>query len=116
MVCAGQGHTSATLSPVEVAGGTKLVVVPTGATTAVVVESRHPAGYDTALPGSGVLVYFLDSSRASGTGVVKVLPIDDSDLHKQAAPLGVSESLSYAGVTVTFTAQDAAGDHVDVTY
>jgi M6 family metalloprotease-like protein len=116
VVCAPRGHTTATLTPVEVAGGTKLVVVPTGATTAVAVESRHALGYDSELPSSGVLVYFIDTSIASGRGTVKILPIADGDLSKLSAPLGVAQSLTYAGVTVTFTAQDASGDQIDVTY
>jgi len=116
VLCAAHGHSTATLTAVEAAGGTKLIVVPTGATTAVVVESRHALGHDGALPGEGLLVYFIDTSIASGDGIVKVLPIDDADLHKLSAPLAVTESLTYAGVTVTFTSQDTAGDHVDVTY
>jgi len=58
----------------------------------------------------------MDTSIATGHGIVKVLPIDDTDLHKLAAPLALTQSLTYAGVTVTFTSQDPAGDHVDVTY
>lgn len=112
VVCAPAGHSAVTLTPVEVSGGSKLVVVPTGATTAVVIESRHAVRYDHALADDGLLVYFIDTSLATGHGVAKVLPIDDNDLHKHT--LRLSETLTYAGVTVTFTAQDAAGDHVDV--
>jgi len=114
VVCAPRGHTTATLTPVEVAGGTKLVVVPTGATTAVVVESRHALGHDSALTEEGPLVYFIDTSIDSGNGVVKVLPVADSDLRKLTAPLAVGQSLTFAQVTVAFTSHDAAGDRVDV--
>lgn len=116
VVCAQHGHTTATLGPVEAMGGTKLVVVPTGATTAVVVESRHALGYDGALPKAGLLVYAVDTSVATGHGTVKVLPIADGDVHKLTAPLGVAQSLGYAGVTVTFASQDTTGDHVDIVY
>ena len=116
VLCAPHGHTTATLAPIEAPGGTKLLVVPTGATTAIVVESRHALGYDSALPSAGLLVYAIDTSIASGDGIVKVLPVNDADLHKLSAPLAVTQTVSYAGVTVTFASQDAAGDHVDVTY
>jgi len=116
VLCAARGHSTATLTPVEAPGGTKLVVVPTGATTAVVIESRHALGYDHTLPNEGLLVYFVDTSIATGQGIVKVLPIDNADLHKLSAPLAVTQSLTYADVTVTFTSQDTAGDHVDVSY
>ncbi len=114
VLCAKPGTTSATLSPVELAGGTKLVVVPNGLTTAVVVESRRTQGYDTSGITPGVLVYYIDTSIASGNGVLKVLPINDADTNKGTAPLGIGRSLTFGGVTVTFVSQDAAGDHVRV--
>lgn len=116
VLCASRGHTVATLTTIEASGGTKLIVVPTGPTTAVAVESRHALGYDSALPNEGLLVYFIDTSIATGQGVVKVLPLDDNDFRKLSAALVVTHSLTYAGVTVTFTAQDSAGDHVDVMF
>jgi M6 family metalloprotease-like protein len=116
VLCAEKGHTAAMLTPVEAAGGKKLVVVPTGATTAVVVENRRNAGYDSALPNQGLLVYFIDTSIDTGNGVVKVLPVADSDLRKLTAPLAVGQSLTFAQVTVAFTSHDAAGDRVDVMY
>lgn len=116
VVCAPRGQTSATLVPIETAGGTKMIVAPTGATTAVVVESRRSIGHDTDLVFEGPLVYFIDTSLATGAGVVKVLPIDDTDLNKTSNLLQPAQSLTYAGVTVTLSATDAAGDHVAVSY
>jgi len=116
VLCAEKGHTAAMLTPVEAAGGKKLVVVRTGATTAVVIENRRSAGYDSALPNQGLLVYFIDTSIDTGNGVVKILPVADSDLHKLTAPLAVGQSLTFAQVTVAFTSHDAGGDRVDVMY
>lgn len=115
VTCAASGQTTATLTPLEATGGAKIVVVPVGPTSAVVVESRHAAGYDSTLPKPGLLVYFIDTSIDTGHGVVKVVPVDTSDSHKLTAPLAVGQSVTYSGATVSFTAQDAAGDHLQVT-
>jgi M6 family metalloprotease-like protein len=114
VACAQPGTTTATLTPVERVGGTKIVVVPTGPTSAVVVESRRIEGYDASGFTPGVLVYFIDTSINSGTGVVRVLPINDADVSKATAPLAVGATLTYGTVTVKFVSQDGAGDHVEV--
>jgi hypothetical protein len=62
----------------------------------------------------GVLVYFIDTSIAGGNGVLKVLPINDTDTNKGTAPLRPGGSLTFGGVTVTFVSQDASGDRVRV--
>jgi M6 family metalloprotease-like protein len=113
--CAGQGSSEVVLSPIERPGGTKIAVVPTGTTTAVVVESRRAEGFDTnGAFTQGVLVYFIDTSIASGAGVVTVLPINDADINKGSAPLQVGRILTHNGVTVTFLSTDAGGDRVRV--
>lgn len=113
--CAAQGTSEFTLSPVERTGGTKIVVVPTGTTSAVVAESRRAEGYDTnGTLASGVLVYFIDTAVPNGGGVLKVLPINDADASKASATLQPGASLSFSGVTVTYVSQDATGDRVRV--
>jgi M6 family metalloprotease-like protein len=115
VTCAGIGTNEFVLTPVERTGGTKLVVVPTGATSAIVVESRRAEGYDTSgnlLPGA--LVYLIDTSIGSGGGVLRVLPINDADASKATATLRPGGSVSFAGVTVTSLSQDAGGDRVRV--
>jgi M6 family metalloprotease-like protein len=114
VVCAQPGTTTATLTPVERVGGTKMVVVPTGPTSAVVVESRRIEGYDASGFSPGVLAYFIDTSISSGTGVVHVLPINDADVSKATAPLAVGATLTHGTITVKYVAQDGAGDHVEV--
>jgi hypothetical protein len=115
--CASQpGTTDVTLSPIERAGGLKLIVIPTGPTTAIVVESRRAEGYDT--NGSwtpGVLVYSIDTSIPTGSGVLKVLPVNDSDSNKGTAPLAVGGSMTVNGVTVEFVSTNGNGDRVRVT-
>jgi M6 family metalloprotease-like protein len=113
--CAGTGTSEVVLSPIEQSGGTKIVVVPTGSTSAVVAESRRAQGYDTnGALSPGVVVYFIDTSIANGTGVLKVLPINDADLSKANAPLQPGGSLTFGGVTITYVSRDAAGDRVRV--
>jgi len=116
VLCTSPGQSAATLTPVEVAGGVKIAVVPTGTTTALVVESRHAIGYDQALPREGLLVYSIDTSINTGAGVVKVLPIDDSDHVKTSALIGSGDSLTQGGVTITHVSQDTAGDHITISY
>ena len=115
VTCAPSGTTTTTLTPVERTGGMKLVVVPTGPKTAVLVESRRVEGYDGTGFTPGVLVYYIDTSIASAAGVLRVLPVNDADVNKTSAPLGVGQSITFASVTVTFVSQDAAGDHIRVT-
>lgn len=104
------------LSPVERVGGTKMIVIPTGATSAILVESRRAEGYDTNGSFSpGVLVYTIDTSIPTGNGVLKVLPINDSDTSKGTAPLQVGGVMTVGGVTITYVSTDANGDKVRVT-
>lgn len=113
--CAGAGTGEVVLSPIERSGGLKMVVIPTGLTSAIVVESRRAEGYDTNGAFSpGALVYFIDTAVASGSGVLKVLPINDADGNKGSAPLRPGQSISSGGVTITYLSQDAGGDRVRV--
>lgn len=115
VVCAKSGVTSVALSPIETVGGTKMVIAPTGTTTAVIVESRRAVGLDAALPKAGPLVYFVDTSIASGLGAIRVLPIDDTDTRKAGAPLSLGQSITYAGITVKFASGDTSSPTVEVT-
>ena len=110
------GIRDVTLSPIERAGGTKMIVIPTGTTTALVVESRRAEGYDTNGTWSpGVLVYSIDTSIATGNGPLKVLPINDNDISKGTAPLQPGGSMTVGGVTITFLSTTSSGDVVRVT-
>ncbi|MFJ4983092.1 M6 family metalloprotease domain-containing protein [Streptomyces sp. NPDC088732] len=60
------------LSPVEVAGGRKAVVVPLGRTSAYVVEARAARGNDAEACREGVLVYRIRTDVDSGHGPVTV--------------------------------------------
>lgn len=115
------GITYHDLSPDETPGGTKLLVVRTGADTALAIEARARAGNDRSACRQGVLLYRVRSDRESGDG-----PIDVIDGHPGTsactatsvyppladAPLGVGESYAVPDgstqVTVTGHATDGS--------
>ena len=53
------------MTPIAVKGGKKLVVVPVTTTVAYAVEVRRPIGLDRGACDEGVIVYRIDSTRAS---------------------------------------------------
>src|SRR5690242_3678305 len=70
--CASSGTSEYTLTPLEKAGGPKLVFVPVDSRTVYAVEVRVRAGNDEAVCRPGVLVYRVDSRVDTGMGPVKV--------------------------------------------
>ena len=69
----GKGQLEETISPSETTGKVRMVVVPTGPSTAYVVEVRRPIGHDGRLC-QGVLVYTVDARVASGSGPIEIKP------------------------------------------
>ena len=57
------GTTEATLTPLEIPGGLKAVVVPVSSTVLYVIEDRQRIGEDAELCDKGVLVWIVDGSR-----------------------------------------------------
>jgi len=104
------------ISPVEVTGGAKAIVIPISRTRAVVIESRRAIGVDKAMSKSGALIYVVDSSIQSGLGPVKVFPSDlVNDPRYLSAPRAVGESVTIEGVTIKVIKSDASGDTVEIT-
>jgi M6 family metalloprotease-like protein len=114
VVCLPSGSITATLNAVPLSGGQKMIVAPISDTRAVVVEVRRRVGYDLSLPEEGPLVYLVDTSRQNGDGVIKVLPLNDSDLQKTTAPLSVGETLTFEGVSVLYNSRTSYGDQITV--
>src|SRR6266540_4049223 len=86
----GPGELTATVTPVERAGGLKAIVVPTGTSSAFVVEARRRIGQDARLCDEGVLVYSVDAGRPSGAGPVHVYAAQrdtDGELRDRCGPL-----------------------------
>ena len=74
---------SDTVSPLERAGGLKMVVAQTSPSTAYVVETRRRLGLDSNLCEEGVLIYMVDSQVGNARGAVWV---------KRAAPDGSAQN------------------------
>ncbi|MDW6062564.1 M6 family metalloprotease domain-containing protein [Streptomyces sp. FXJ1.4098] len=123
------GATLHTLEPLDapMAGGspaddsrTRLVVVRTGATTALAIEARGAYGNDAATCTEGVLIYRVRNDTASGDGPIEVLDghpgsgacWNESVYPELAdAPLGVGETLSVRqdNVRVSVTGRTTGG-------
>jgi M6 family metalloprotease-like protein len=113
--CLQSGSETVGLTPIEVDGGIKAVIVQTGLTSAVVIESRRQLGYDEFMPESGVLVYTVDTSVYTGNGPIVVLPDTGGDLSRYEALLGEGETLTVGNVTITVIEATDEGDLVEVT-
>ena len=85
----GRGELTTTISPLERAGGLKAVVVPTGISSAFVVEARKRIGQDAGLCEDGILVYSVDAGVRSGYGPVRIFAAQrdtNSDLRDRCGP------------------------------
>ena len=86
----GPGSVTATITPLERAGGLKAIVVPTGSSSAYVVEARRRIGEDAQLCKEGVLAYTVDATVPTGDGPVRVRPAErdtSTDLRDRCGPL-----------------------------
>ena len=84
------GELTTTITPLERSGGLKAVVVPTGISSAFVVEARRRIGQDARLCKQGVLIYAVDATVRSGYGPVRVRPArrdTSTDLRDRCGPL-----------------------------
>lgn len=114
ILCQPTGNETTTLSAIEKAGGTKAVMVPTGPTSAVIVESRRALGYDSNLIKPGALVYSIDTSISTGQGPIQVFPVKDNDPYRDQSPLAVGESVTVGNVTISVLESTADSDTVQV--
>lgn len=120
------GQLEETLTPLELPGGKKAVVVQTGPSTAYVVEVRRRLGHDQALCVAGVLVYTVDSQVKNAGGAIRVQrarPDDDGQQNRcggrlanapfDVGPAGVA-TYEDAAVKVELLATDGSGYRVRV--
>ena len=73
------GQYTVRLTAVDRRNGTKLAVIPTGPSTALVLESRRATGLDTEACSTGVLAYRVDSSVATGEGPIRIIDATPGD-------------------------------------
>ncbi len=62
-----------TIQPLEKDSGIRAVMISLKYETYYVIEVRVRTGFDRSLPDEGVLVYYVDESKKSGYGVVRVI-------------------------------------------
>lgn len=105
--CQQSTDATVTLTAIEQEGGLKAVMVPTGPTSSVVVESRRALGYDAALTKTGALVYTVDTSVLTGNGPIRVYP-DIPD--KYESLLAVGDQVTVRGVTIRVLESTSSGD------
>jgi len=85
----GKPNKTIELSPLHKSGGKKMVVIPTSGSEAIVVENRTRNKNDANLPGSGIVVYSVNTAIPTGQGPIRVLSI-----------LGKNKSFSVSGITI----------------
>jgi len=130
LVCV-SGEATATLSPTESAGGTKMLIGKVSASTAYVAEVRAPTGYDSemsACDDGGVLIYRVDANggNAFSNGIAPIVvksahPYEPSGVTQCAALSnatfgapgpGEASHFSENGVTVDVLSGTPGGDYV----
>lgn len=130
--CDSGAGATVSLAPIAEAGdGVALAVVPLTAHNVIVIESRRAVGYDTGqewvdpgtrarttFPGlvsEGVLVYTVDSFIDSGELPVKVAGDSGNSEVDDFPVLGLGESVTLHGYTVTVTADNGSTHTVAIT-
>ncbi|MYD32324.1 MAG: hypothetical protein F4W98_00390 [Acidimicrobiales bacterium] len=130
--CDSGAGATVSLAPIAEAGdGVALAVVPLTAHNVIVIESRRAVGYDTGqewvdpgtrarttFPGlvsEGVLVYTVDSFIGSGELPAKVAGDSGNSEVDDFPVLGLGESVTLHGYTVTVTADNGSTHTVAIT-
>ncbi|MEK6275142.1 MAG: M6 family metalloprotease domain-containing protein [Actinomycetota bacterium] len=107
----GPGELTTTITPLERAGGLKAIVVPTGLSSAYLIEARRRIGQDSRLCDEGILVYSVDAAVRSGYGPVRVRaaqPDGNGDAFNRCGPLYNATFDKASGEVARFV-DDAAG-------
>lgn len=101
--------------------GTKLVMIPSGQTQVIVIESRRSNSLDNIDQNAeGVLVYRVDTSISDGKGTIAILSNPNKvsrDKRGNEVVLGtlkVNESVQVSGFTVKYLKRASSGDFVAV--
>lgn len=125
--CVSQSGTSThTLTPLETSGGTKMTVVKTSATRAIVAEDRQALGLDTATCATGVLIYTVDTTVATGDGPIQVQDArpnsggcDGAELNDATFGFGTGQISTFhdsvSGATITVTGRQGTNYTISVT-
>ena len=116
IACNPASGTSVELQSIGTSAGLKAVIVPVSATEAVVAESRTATGLDGAATKSGVLVYTVDTSLATGAGPIRIASLGASPPDLATAPLAPGEQITVHGVTIRVESATGGGHRVTVSH
>lgn len=108
------GQLEETVSPIETAGGKKLVIMPTDPSTAYALEVRAKVGYDRDICKEGVLLYTIDSQVNNGLGPIRAKSAGGA-CSPDATPFGVGGLYEDAQVKVEVLATDGRAYRVRIT-
>jgi len=89
---------SVRLDPLELlTSGIHVVKIPLTSDTYYLIENRQQVGYDSVLPSSGVLVYYVDETIREGRGTVKLVDANPkiSELGGAAFDVGPSRNSTF---------------------
>ncbi|MEM2342325.1 MAG: M6 family metalloprotease domain-containing protein [Candidatus Bathyarchaeia archaeon] len=121
-----KGTTEYHLTPIEISGDTKMVIIPSGPYMAYVAESRRPIVNDETAIDSGLLIYKVNIRIRSGRGPIRVIdaiPGEDKmpsrDLDHACFGIGEGRVDTFedkkSGITVKVIKQDYNEDVIQVT-
>ena len=130
VLCIRENRANFDLTPLaEPGNGTAMAAIPLSRHEVIVLESRRPTGFDLpyeeprpgggrivqpALLHEGVLVYRVDASISTGDMPIRLLD-DAGDLVVSGYPvLGLGESVTLNGYTITVVADDGDTHTVDI--
>ncbi|KAI1459613.1 M6 metalloprotease [Annulohypoxylon moriforme] len=117
------GSTTHTLTPLEEAGGSKAVVIKHDGTNVLAAELRSASGLDSASCSTGVLLYTISTTTATGEGPVRVLDATPGSSgcagdKLNDAPLSLKGTSSYTvpgwGIKVTVVSESSDGTEIKV--
>jgi M6 family metalloprotease-like protein len=117
------GTTATTLTPVETAGGVKLLLISVSNNRVYAVEKRRAVGNDAGACSSGVLIYLVDGAGSTGHGPIRVVDAsprgstrpDCEDLDTATYKVGGAYTNRAAHLTIKVTAQTGDKSTVQVT-
>jgi len=114
------------IAPLEIPGGSKLIMIPIDEYTAYAVESRRGIAIDEALGDKqGVLVYYIDGHLHSGGGCMTVIPPQKErifrlrgDSNDELFGLGEDQIPEFfdeeRNIRIKVTESDASGETVEI--
>ena len=114
--CVTGTEATVTLSPVANPGtGTAMAAIPISRHKAIIMESRHKLGYDTALATEGVLVYTVDAALATRRLPLKMAGDTGNAQVNDYPILTQGQSVTIGGYTITVQSVTPSGDTITIT-